>query len=55
MATKPIQASTTKAVDAITLLMAENTRTGFVWDLFMQNPEARNAMQMVGFRESGLA
>jgi hypothetical protein len=38
----------------ITLLMAENTRTGFVWDLFMKNPEARNAMQLVGFRETGL-
>lgn len=38
----------------ITLLMAENTRTGFVWDLFMKNPEARRGMQLVGFREAGL-
>ena len=38
----------------ITLLMAENARTGFVWDLFMQNPEARAAMQLVGFREAAL-
>lgn len=35
----------------ITLLMAENARSGFVWDLFMKNPEARRAMQLVGFRE----
>lgn len=34
----------------ITLLMAENARSGYVWDLFMKNPEARQAMQMVGFR-----
>lgn len=39
----------------ITLLMAENARTGFVWDLFMKNPEARTAMQMVGFREATVA
>jgi hypothetical protein len=39
----------------ITLLMAENARTGFVWDLFMKNPEARTAMQLVGFRETALA
>lgn len=36
----------------ITLLMAENARSGLVWDLFMKNPEARLAMQMVGFREA---
>jgi hypothetical protein len=34
--------------------MAENARTGLVWDLFMKNPEARAAMQMVGFRETAL-
>lgn len=39
----------------ITLLMAENARTGFVWDLFMKNPEARAAMQLVGFRETAAA
>jgi hypothetical protein len=38
----------------ITLLMAENARSGFVWDLFMKNPEARNAMQLVGFRPTSL-
>lgn len=34
----------------ITLLMAENARTGFVWKTFMANPEARAAMKAVGFR-----
>jgi len=27
----------------ITMLMAENQRTGFVWDLFMKTPEAQRA------------
>jgi len=34
----------------ITMLMAENHRTGFVWDTFMKNPEARAAMAAVGFK-----
>jgi hypothetical protein len=34
----------------ITMLMAENQRTGFVWDTFMKNPEAQIAMQKVGFK-----
>lgn len=34
----------------ITMLMAENHRTGFVWETFMKNPEARSAMQKCGFR-----
>ena len=33
----------------ITMLMAENQRTGFVWDIFMKNPEAQKAMQLAGF------
>jgi hypothetical protein len=33
----------------ITMLMAENHRTGFVWDTFMKNPEAQSAMQKAGF------
>jgi hypothetical protein len=33
----------------ITMLMAENTRTGFVWDTFMKNPEARRGMERAGF------
>jgi hypothetical protein len=33
----------------ITLLMAENARTGFVWKTFMSNPEPRAAMKAAGF------
>jgi len=33
----------------ITMLMAENHRTGFVWKTFMKNPEAQAAMKKVGF------
>jgi hypothetical protein len=33
----------------ITMLMVENYRTGFVWNAFMKNPEAQNAMQLAGF------
>ena len=33
----------------ITMLMAENQRTGFVWNTFMKNPEAVAAMTAVGF------
>ncbi len=36
----------------ITMLMAENRRTGLVWDIFMKNPEAPAAMQKVGFRST---
>ena len=32
----------------ITMLMAENHRTGFVWNTFMKNPEAQSAMEKVG-------
>jgi hypothetical protein len=34
----------------ITLLMAENLRTGFVWDTFMKNAEARRGMERAGFK-----
>src|SRR6266404_8569117 len=34
----------------ITMLMAENKRTGFVWETFMKNKEAQAAMERVGFR-----
>jgi hypothetical protein len=34
----------------ISLLMAENLRTGFVWKTFMQNPETSSAMKLAGFR-----
>jgi hypothetical protein len=33
----------------ITMLMAENYRTGLVWNTFMKNPEAQSAMASVGF------
>lgn len=33
----------------ITMLMAENHRTGFVWEQFMKNEEAKTAMTRVGF------
>jgi hypothetical protein len=35
----------------ITLLMAENLRTGFVWDTFMKTPEARRGMERAGFEK----
>jgi len=35
----------------ITLLMAENVRTGFVWNTFMRNQEAQRGMQRAGFRK----
>jgi len=34
----------------ITMVMAENARTGFVWDTFMKNPEAQRGMQRAGFK-----
>jgi hypothetical protein len=34
----------------ITMLMAENARTGFVWDTFMKNPEAQRGMSIAGFK-----
>ena len=37
----------------ITMLMAENVRTGFVWDTFMKNPEARRGMKRAGFESYG--
>jgi hypothetical protein len=34
----------------ITLLMAENQRSGLVWTTFMKNAETQAAMEKVGFR-----
>ena len=34
----------------ITMLMAENHRTGLIWNTFMKNLEAQSAMQKVGFK-----
>jgi hypothetical protein len=35
----------------ITLLMAENARTGFIWETFMKNAEAVRGMQRAGFKQ----
>jgi hypothetical protein len=35
----------------IILLMAENLRSGFVWETFMKNPEAQRGMERAGFRK----
>jgi hypothetical protein len=34
----------------ITMLMAENARTGFVWETFMKNLEAQRGMERAGFK-----
>jgi hypothetical protein len=34
----------------ITMVMAENARTGFVWETFMKNPEAKRGMERAGFQ-----
>jgi len=34
----------------ISMLMAENYRSGFVWNNFMTNPEIKNAMTLAGFQ-----
>ncbi len=36
----------------ISVLMAENLRTGFVWETFAQNPEVTIAMQRAGFHKT---
>jgi len=35
----------------ITMLMAENARTGFVWDTFMKTHEAQRGMERAGFKK----
>src|SRR3984957_3045687 len=35
----------------ITMVMAENLRTGFVWETFMKAPEARRGMERAGFHK----
>ncbi len=34
----------------ITMLMAENARTGFVWNTFMKSPEAQRGMRRAGIQ-----
>jgi hypothetical protein len=36
----------------ITMLMAENLRTGFIWKTFMKNPEVQRALSRAGFESS---
>lgn len=36
----------------ISMLMAENYRSGLIWQVFMKNPQAQRAMQLVGFQPS---
>lgn len=38
----------------ITLLMAENLRSGFVWDTFMRAPEVQRGMRLAGFFDPGI-
>lgn len=35
----------------ITMIMAENLRSGFVWDTFMRNPEPRRGFARAGFHD----
>jgi hypothetical protein len=35
----------------IVMLMAENLRTGFVWNTFMKNPEAQRGLKRAGFSD----
>jgi hypothetical protein len=39
----------------ITMLMAENLRSGFVWETFMKNPEAQRGMAKAGFKPDDTA
>ncbi len=34
----------------ITMIMAENARTGYIWKVFMENPEAQRGMDRAGFK-----
>jgi len=36
--------------NGIIMLMAENARSGFVWETFMKNPEAQRGMEIAGFK-----
>jgi len=38
----------------ISMLMAENLRSGFVWNYFMKNPEAKRGMERAGFKPNGM-
>ncbi len=34
----------------ITMIMAENARSGYIWKVFMENPEAQRGMERAGFK-----
>jgi hypothetical protein len=34
----------------ITMVMTENARSGYIWKIFMENPEAQRGMQQAGFK-----
>jgi hypothetical protein len=34
----------------IIMVMAENARSGYVWKVFMENPEAQRGMHQAGFK-----
>ncbi len=36
----------------ITVLMAENLRSGFIWNTFMKNPEAQAGLERAGFKNT---
>jgi len=36
------------------MLMAENARSGFVWDAFMKIKDAARAMEKAGFKAGGM-
>jgi len=41
-------------IDAgISVVMAENARTGFVWEQFAKNPEVKKGLDMAGFQANG--
>lgn len=43
-------------IDAgITLVMAENARTGFIWEQFMKNVEVKLGMERAGFKQDPVA
>jgi hypothetical protein len=43
-------------IDAgITMVMAENARTGYVWETFMKNAEAKRGMERAGFKNDQAA
>ncbi|HVU47120.1 MAG TPA: glucoamylase family protein [Terracidiphilus sp.] len=39
----------------IIMIMAENARTGYVWETFMKNPEAQRGMEIAGFKPNAPA